>query len=116
MIARLLSAWRKAPWLQSAFALALALTLFFGGRFVADAVYWADPRHQDQPIAGWMTPGYIAMSWDIPRDVMLELLPRPEGQRGRNRLDEIAANRDVPLATLIDEIEAAIQSYRETQQ
>ena len=116
MIMRLRKAWAKAPWLLTGFALAFALTLFFAVQFVADAIYWNDPRHQDQPLAAWMTPGYIGLSWDIPRDVMHEMLPRPEDLRGRHRLDAIAAARGVDLGALIAEIEADIAAFREAQE
>ena len=112
MIARLRAAWAKAPLLLSAFAIALGLTVFFGVRFITDAIYWSDPRHQDQPLAGWMTPGYVAMSWDIPRDVMHEMLPPPPDQRGRHRLDQIAEDRSIALSVLITQIEAEIARYR----
>ena len=39
---------RRHPVLSLAFALALGLTLFFAGRFVAQAVYWSDPAHRNQ--------------------------------------------------------------------
>lgn len=116
MIARLRAAWVKAPWLLSAFALAAALTLYFGISTVLDAIYWADPRHIDQEIAGWMSPGYIAMSWDVPREVMIEALDRAPGLGGPHRLEDIAQERGVTLDTLVEEVQAAIQTYRESVQ
>lgn len=116
MIARLRAAWRKAPWLMSAFALALALTLFFGSRMIIGAIYWADPRHIDQDIAGWMSPGYVAMSWDVPREVMIEVLGQSPNDGGPRRLEDIAADRGVPLDTLIAQIEVAIMAHRDSAQ
>mgnify|MGYP006166690487 CR=1 FL=1 len=59
---------RRHPWLTSALVLAVVLTLFFAGRFVIGAVYWA--QHQQEPIRGWMTVGYIGKSWNLdPREI-----------------------------------------------
>ncbi len=116
MIARLRAAWMRAPWLSIAFVLALALTVFFGVRMTRTAIYWADPRHTDQAIAGWMSPGYVAMSWSIPRDAMVEMIGQQPGNGRPQPLDRIAAERGRPLETLIAEIEAAIQTYRDTAQ
>ncbi|OAN84291.1 hypothetical protein A8B78_07435 [Jannaschia sp. EhC01] len=115
MIARLRAAWRKAPWLMSAFAVALALTLYFGTRMTMSAIYWADPRHIDQDIAGWMSPGYVAMSWDVPREVMIAAIGQDPSPGRPHRLEDIASARGVPLATLIEQIEAEIQSFRNAQ-
>lgn len=116
MIARLREAWTRAPWLLSAFALALVLTLYFGISTVLNALYWADPRHINQEIAGWMSPGYVAMSWNVPREVMMEALAREPGITGPHRLEDIAAERGVPLAALIAEVEQAIQAHRDATQ
>ncbi|GAB5445665.1 hypothetical protein [Gymnodinialimonas sp.] len=116
MIARLKTAWTKAPWLTTAFALAVALTLFFAISAILDAIYWADPRHIDQEIAGWMSPGYVALSWDVPREVMIEAVNRAPGGGGPHRLEDIAAEQGVPLDALITRIEAAIQAHRDRAQ
>ena len=109
----LISRARRRPLLFAAFACALALTLFFAVRLVLFSIYWADPKHREQPIAGWMTPGFVAHSWHVPREVMLDLLgPPPEGAPKRPTLDDIAAERGVPVEDLIAEIEAAIAAHR----
>ncbi len=112
MIGRLRAAFAQAPWLMTGFVLALALTLFFGTRMILGAIYWSDPRHSDQPIAGWMTPRYVALSWRVPPDVIIRALAleRPEGRLPR--LEEIAMDRGTDLATLAAQIEAAILAHR----
>ncbi len=116
MIRRLRAAFARAPWLMTGFTLALALTLFFGVRMIMGAIYWADPRHTDQAIEGWMTPRYVAMSWRVPPEVVIEALAleRPEGRVPR--LEEIAAERGIDLATLTTMIEAAITTHRAGQE
>lgn len=103
---------RTHPLTSAAFALALLLTIFFAVRTAAFAIYWSDPAHRDHAIRGWMTPGYVAHSWSVPRDLMLEAIgPLPDVRRPT--LNEIAADQNVDLATLVQRIEAAIASYRE---
>ncbi|SNS93441.1 hypothetical protein [Antarctobacter heliothermus] len=106
--------WQDAPWLTGAFVLALVCTLFFAGRFVTGAIYWADPAHRDVPPASWMTPRYVAHSWRLPPDMVADTLALPrDGTGGRFTLGQLAADRDVPVDTLIAELEAAIARHRE---
>ena len=108
---RLIRIFRAHPLLASAFTLGLALTLFFTVRTVMFAIYWADPAHRDQALAGWMTPRYVAHSWDVPREVMAAVTgPLPEG--GRPTLQAIAADQNIPLSDLTARIKAAIADHR----
>lgn len=109
---RILSAWRKQPVLVTAFVVALALTLFFASRMVIFTIYWSDPAHRDQVLQGWMTPGYIAKSWDIPPEVMLEALADLAPAGSRKTLDQIATDRGISLVELTIQIEAAIAAHR----
>jgi hypothetical protein len=112
MIARLTQLFRARPALTSAFLLACAVTLFFAGTTLWRAAYWA--THDEEPVAGWMTVGYIGHSWGIdPRalDAMAGF-PLPEVKGHPQTLDEIAKDRGVPVATVIAEVEAAIASLR----
>ena len=99
---------RRHPWLTLAFAAALGLTLFFATRFVLHALYWADADHRNQPVAAWMTAGYIGRSWGLdPREIDAEAgLPAPDGHP--LTLSEIAEERGVPVAEVIAAVEAAI--------
>ena len=76
MMSKLVRIFRSAPLLASAFAVALLLTLWFGGQSIARAIYWADPQHQNQDVAGWMTVGYIARSWQVPPSELASELQR----------------------------------------
>jgi hypothetical protein len=104
--------WQSHRWLLLGFLAAFALTLFFAGRAALFAVYWT--QHRDEAIAGWMTPSYIAHSWQLPPEVMAGALglARDEGEGRRLTLAEIAAERGVPVATLAAEIEGAIAVHR----
>lgn len=101
--------------LRGAFVLALALTLFFGGRAAWHAVYWSDPARIDQPLAGWMTPGYVARSWDVPPEVIAPALDLPPPSARGDRpppLAELARQRGVPVEDLIARLQSAIAAHR----
>lgn len=108
----MISLWRKRPILTSAFLLACAVTLFFAGRIVVQAVYWQ--THQDVAVEPWMTVGYVARSWDLdPRTLdRLAGLPLPQVKGRPQPLSEIAKDRGVPVETIIAEVEAAIATLR----
>ena len=104
---------RRHPLLFAAFVLATVLTLFLAGRAVMFAVYWADPDHRDQAIEGWMTPRYVARSWDLPPEALQDALGRaipPPGER--STLAEIAAASGIPLPVLAARIVAAAEAHR----
>ncbi|RID93494.1 hypothetical protein D2N39_00780 [Gemmobacter lutimaris] len=103
---------RRHPKLFAAFVLALVLALFFSGRIVVRAVYWS--QHREEAVAAWMTVGYVARSWRLdPRAIDAEAgLPPPQGHP--LTLEQIAADRGVPVAEVIAEVEAAIATLRAT--
>jgi hypothetical protein len=103
---------RRHPFVTSLFAVALALTLFFAGQFVQNAIYWSDPANRNQQVQPWMTVGYISRSWDLHGpDIDAEAgLPRPD-QRPDGRpvtLQQIADERGVPVEEIIADVQAAI--------
>jgi hypothetical protein len=111
MIARLGELWRARPVLTTAFLLACAVTVAFTGITVYRAVYWAN--HREQPVAAWMTVGYIGRSWGLdPREIDA-LAGLPLHERGHPlTLAEIAEMRGVAVEDLIAEVEAAIATLR----
>lgn len=112
MISQFKHLWRLRPVLTSAFLLACAVTLFFVGRFVFQAVYWSS--HQDVPIRPWMTVGYIARSYDLdPRELdRLAGLPLPAVKGHPQPLREIAKDRGVPVDDIIADLQHAITDLR----
>lgn len=97
---------RRHPVLSTAFAIALAATLFFGVTTVQRTLYWMDPAHHAQALEPWMTPRYIAHSWLVDGPELAEHLGVPLDPKERPTLDSIAKKRGVPLATVIAEAEA----------
>lgn len=110
MIAALRAVLRRHPVVGGAFLLALAATVFFAVRTVIFTVYWSDPTHRFQPLEGWMTPRYVAHSWELPPEALAEVIGEPPPSRRRMTLDDIAQERGVPLETLIAEITARLQA------
>ena len=106
--------WRKHKILTSLFTLALILMIFFGVRTVRQAIYWSDPAHHNESVKPWMTVGYIGKSWHLdPRQIdALAGLPAPVAGHPKP-LVEIARDRGVPVATVIQEVEAAIAALKQ---
>ena len=108
---------RRHPILVGAFVLALALSLFLTGRIVVRTVYWA--QHREEPIAGWMTIGYVGRSWGVPpREIDRRAgLPPPDGGRPLT-LEQIAEDQGMPLAVVVALVEvtvAELQAERDAQ-
>ncbi|MES2144672.1 MAG: hypothetical protein V4516_09995 [Pseudomonadota bacterium] len=112
MIGQLRRLWRMRPYLTSAFLLACAVTLFFAGSVVYQAVYWS--FHREMAVQPWMTVGYVARSWGLdPREMdRLAGLPLPEVKGHPQPLREIARDRGVPVEDIIAEVERVITRMR----
>lgn len=106
----------RSFWLKLAFVGAAAVTVFFAVRLVAFSIFWADPAHRDQTVEGWMTPGYVAHSWHVPHEVMVDALaiaPSPDGPPSKRKtIEDLAKQRGIPVAQLIAQIDAAIAMHR----
>ncbi len=104
------------PFLRANRLLVLALVLvlmaavFFGLGALRHSRAWdpAGPR----AVEAWMTPRFVVRNWDLPREVMVDVLSLPREEVGRVPLREIARERDVTVEDLIAEIEAAIAAHR----
>lgn len=95
------------------FVLALLAVLWFGFQTISHALYWNDPAHRDQALAGWMTPRYVAQSYQIPPEVLgPALFLNPDEKPRRLSLDAIASAHGVTLAELQARIDAAVAAWR----
>ncbi|MCL4189917.1 MAG: hypothetical protein KJZ85_20150 [Rhodobacteraceae bacterium] len=113
MRGRIARAWAEHRLVFLAFLLAVAATLFFAVKLVVVAVVWSDPARRDQPVAGWMTPGYVARSWRVSLDDILAALALQRGPGTRpTTLAEIAERSGRPLAEVIATVEAVIAAAR----
>ncbi|WP_420858197.1 hypothetical protein [Marivivens marinus] len=113
MLTRLRHLWTHHRLLTLLFAAALAATAFFGVRTVRQAIYWADPAHQNQPLEAWMPPNYVGMSYKLPPEVLIPILGlNPGGPRERVTMGDIAAAQGITLTELQSRIEAAAEAHR----
>ena len=114
VIAFVKSLWSAAPVATTILALALMASLFFG---VRSAVFWYDRpplAERRQPVAAWMTPRYVARSWRVPRDLVLDAIDAPRPLPGGPvSLAQLADLRGVPVEQVIAELETAIAAFRE---
>jgi len=99
--------------LAGVFLLAVILAALFTVRTVAYTLYWRE--HREQPIERWMTVGYVAHSYGLPREVLEEALGLPPSapplRTDRRPLAEIAESQGKTFeqvkATLLQAIERA---------
>lgn len=98
----------KRKFLLAAFAVAAVLTAFFVVRAVLFAVFWMDPERRMHPVEPWMTPRYIARTYDIAREDMQRILALEPGEMARQPLDALAEERGVSVQAYIDQIEALL--------
>jgi hypothetical protein len=106
---------RRHPILSSAFALAVALALFFAIRLAVATLVWSHPPIADQQPEGWMTPRYIAHSWQVPPDIVAEALAVDRDGAGRRiTLNMIAKSTNQSVDELAVKLTAAIAEYRKS--
>ncbi|MFA8385328.1 MAG: hypothetical protein ACEPO2_06855 [Pelagibaca sp.] len=105
MIGTIRHLWAHHRLLVLAFGLAVLLTVFFALRLALATLYWSDPAHFQQPPERWMTPGYVARSWQVsPQELATALGLDPNAAPRRQTLDDIAAVQGRPVGTLIAEL------------
>lgn len=109
---RLQYLWHNHRRASVAFVLVAALTFGLGARSAWYAVVWSETEDLDPQIEYWMTPRYVAHSWELPLDVVQTALGDPIPTGRRRTLDDIAAERGIPVADLIARIEAEIARHR----
>lgn len=101
---------RSHPILSSVFGLAMLGLVAFSVGFLREAMYFNDPAHRNQSLEGWMTPGYVGKSWDLPPPMVRDTLQLDATMKPNGRpmmLSEIAALHGVTLADLQSRVEAA---------
>lgn len=110
---RLTYLWQQHRLALLAFATALLLTVFFGVKSVSQFIYWNDPQHQDQALAGWMTPRYVARSYDVPPEVVQGAFALDAGAPPRRiSLETLAAERGVTTQALQLRLDRAVAAWR----
>ena len=95
------------------FLTSMTTVVFLSSTMLADAIYFDDPEHKDMALEAWMTPKYIALSYDLPRDVVISLLDIDLKSDKPRRLDHLADNIGVSLTELTGMVRAAAATHRE---
>lgn len=109
----MLALFKRHPIAGTGFVLATVATLFFAFQLIAGAIYWADPEHRNQPPAGWMTPAYIAHSWDLDNRALRDHLGiTRDDVKGRPTLKRIAEAKGVSVAEVIEEVNAFLDQAK----
>lgn len=81
--------------------------IFFSKGFIANLIYFADPRHQNQPLEYWMTPRYVVMSYDLPPPIVDEVMGlRPKIDK-RKPLTKVLEDLDITLEELQSRVNQA---------
>lgn len=96
-----------------AFLLALAVSLFFILRLGIFWIYWSDPAHREQPIEGWMTPGYVAYSHHVPKETVVRALGLTPDGHFHKTLDDIAEESGRSVAELKVLLDAVIAEQQQ---
>lgn len=96
------------------FVLSACAAVYISVAFLADAVYFGDPRHQDEELRAWMTPRYVEHSYGLPREVVFEVLGIDRDNRGPKRLDRLASGLGLTLEELTEEMRDAAERHRDS--
>ena len=105
--------WRHNRFALIALCVAVLVLGIFGVRTISSTLYWYDPAHQDQRLALWMTPRYVAQSYALPRDVIEEVFfIDPGTEPPRMRIGEIAQRNGISLEALQSRLDNANAAYQ----
>lgn len=81
--------------------------------FLAESIYFNDPQHKNVKLEAWMTSRYMALSYELPRPVVLEILGIEQGSDFPRRLDHLAESLGMTLEELTEKMRAAKAAYQE---
>jgi hypothetical protein len=101
-------------WTVAGLLLSVIALITVSVSFLAESIYFNDPRHKNVELEAWMTPRYMALSYDLPRPVVRELLGIEEGEDFPRRLDRLADALGITLEELTVKVRAAKAAYEET--
>ena len=104
--------WKEQPIALGVFVISLALLVYFGGRFLLGFIYFHDPAHRNQALEGWMTPRYVSMSYQVPPEIIREVMGIEEKGRMRLHLKDITARLGITMEELEKRVWAAKQAHK----
>ena len=106
---------RENMLLLAVLSCAIAVAVYFSFRVLADVLYFNAPRHVDVDLQPWMTPRYVVMTYDLPRDLVFDILGVDPGADRGVRLRQIAERQGLSMEDLTARVRTAAEIYRETQ-
>ena len=108
-----LSNFLRHNWLLVSLTLiTLVIIVWFGARFMLDFIYFNDPNNVDVDLKGWMTPRFIALTYDLPRPFVFDLLELAPSDEGGPHLGAIAEDLGISLNELTIRVRDAAAVYR----
>lgn len=111
MIAKIKHLWREHKLLLVTFLIVSTFTLMFFARTIVGAAYFK--AHADRPIEPWMPIGFIAKTYQVPPDILLDAANIPEGQSIRLQIKRVAQETGVPYEQLVAQFMDAIRKQRD---
>ncbi len=102
----LINLWQNHKLLLLAFVLAAGITILFAVRLVVVTVYFSNPAHQNQPLEGWMTPRYLAYSYDLTFEELEQMLGIDPTGVSRIHLNNLLKDQGITLKELQSRLDA----------
>ncbi len=106
--------WKRHKFMVIGFTLAMAVSIFLLVRLGFNVAYWS--QHKNVEIEGWMPLGYIAHSYDVEVEVVLEAVGLDEIPRQRITLDEVARIKGVPVSELEQRLTVVLLEHEKPDQ
>ncbi|MCF6304051.1 MAG: hypothetical protein L3J33_01590 [Rhodobacteraceae bacterium] len=110
MIKKIKHLWQEHRLLLLGFIIASLFTIMFLIRTIFDTVYFQNNR--DRPIEPWMPIGYIAKTYDVPPEVLLQSAGIPLDNSIRRRIRRVAQETGIPYEQLVAQLMDAIEQHR----
>ncbi len=110
MIKKIKHLWQDHRLLLLGFVIASLFTIMFLVRTIMDTVYFQN--NQDREIEPWMPIGYIAKTYDVPPEVLLQSVGIPLDNSVRRRIRRVAQETGIPYEQLVAQLMDAIEQHR----
>jgi len=96
----------RHPVISVLLAVSVAGLVWFGVGVVREAIYFAQPEHQQQDLEPWMSPRFVGKSWDLPPPTIVRIMEL-EPDQAQPTLRQVTAHLGISLGELQDRVETA---------